>query len=95
MYVGRMRDFSRSKEDSSPVGEEADIVQQTPSEGEKKTSTLKPPRFKGERDLSVRAKLAGVELTLSDRNGNLLTADVKGYQLDNIDTCTHMFIPRT
>ena len=70
----------RSKEDSSPVVEETEVVKQTPSEGEKKISTLKPPRFKGERDLSIKAKLAGVELTLSDRSSNLLMADVKGIQ---------------
>ena len=41
---------------------------------------LKPPRFDGEKDLSVRAKLAGMEITLSDSNGEILTADTKGVE---------------
>ena len=35
-------------------------------------------RIPGEKDLSVGAKLSGVELILSDHHGNLLSAKIKG-----------------
>ena len=35
-------------------------------------------RIPGEKDLSVGAKLSGVELILSDHRGNLLSAKIKG-----------------
>ena len=70
--------MSRAKDESLPVGEGVETAKPTPSEGEKKTSQLKPPRFDGEKDLSLMAKLAGIELTLSDKAGDLLMADIKG-----------------
>ena len=64
----------------SPSNEEdSSVVKTSPSsESQVKSAGLKPPRFRGEKDLSVQAKLAGVEITLADKHGELLTADTKG-----------------
>ena len=46
---------------------------------EKKSEEVKKViKFDGEKDLSVKAKLAGVEITLLDKRGELLAADTKG-----------------
>lgn len=69
----------RKTEESPSIEEESSVVKTTPSsESQIKDTDLKPPRFEGEKDLSVRAKLAGVEITLADKHGELLTADTKG-----------------
>ena len=71
----------RKPAESPPSTEEPSVVKTSPSSSEsqaKGTAGLKPPRFEGEKDLSIRAKLAGVEVTLADKHGELLTADTKG-----------------
>lgn len=69
----------RDKEERILVEEELSIIKSSPSlESQSKDEGLKPPRFQGEKDLTVSAKLAGVEITLADKHGELLTADTKG-----------------
>jgi hypothetical protein len=72
----------KTAEPPPSIEEEPNVVKTSPSiEGQVKDATagsLRPPGFEGEKDLSVRAKLAGVEVTLADRHGELLTADTKG-----------------
>jgi hypothetical protein len=72
----------KTAEPPPSIEEEPNIIKASPSiEGQVKDAaagSLRPPRFEGEKDLSVRAKLAGVEVTLADRRGELLTADTKG-----------------
>ena len=69
----------RKTEVSPSVDEELSVAKaSTSSESQVKDVELKPPRFPGEKDLSVQAKLAGVEITLADKHGELLTADTKG-----------------
>lgn len=74
------------KSEESPSVEEEPLAAKTSltsltsllPESQAKDVGLKPPRFMGEKDLSVKAKLAGVEITLADKHGELLTADTKG-----------------
>ena len=72
--------FLRSKEESIPLSEPQPVIKERSLSEDKikQEGGLKPPRFAGEKDLSIRAQLAGVEITLSDRNGDLLTAYTTG-----------------
>ena len=76
--------FCRKKDDdSASKDEETPTVETSPLSSESlekmgKKEVAKIVRFAGEKDLSVKAKLAGVELTLSDEHGEVLTADTKG-----------------
>ena len=61
------------------MDEDPSVVKPSPtSESRVKDVDMKPPRFEGEKDLSLRAKLAGVEITLADKRGELLMAATRG-----------------
>ena len=72
--------FLRTREDSTSSDKPRPVVKEPSlSEDEsKQEGGLKPPRFAGEKDLSIRVELAGIGITLSDRNGEVLTAYTTG-----------------
>ena len=70
----------RSKEEPTlPDKPQPAVKELSLSEDEsKEEGGLKPPRFAGEKDLSIRAELAGIGITLSDTNDEVLTAYATG-----------------
>ena len=62
----------------SPSGTELSTKSQTKID-ETTAAVSKPvARVPGEKDLDLAAKLTGIELIISDDNGNLLTSNIKG-----------------
>ncbi len=64
---------------SSPSGTKLTSKSQTKPDETTVAASKSVARVPGEKDLDLAATLTGIELILSDDNGNLLTSNIKGY----------------